>query len=67
MMGVIMMMPIMASVVMAMAMHGAIGMGMLVATSAFDHGLAAGASANRTHQSTSNSLILSWSPEVICN
>jgi hypothetical protein len=66
-MRVIMMMPIMAGAVNVMAMHGAIGVGMLVATCAFDHGLTAGASANRTHQSTSNSLILSSSPEIICN
>jgi small-conductance mechanosensitive channel len=66
----IMMMPIMISAVMVMAMHGAIGMGMLVKAAiggAFNRGLARGASANRTHQSTSSSLILSSSPEVTCN
>jgi putative hemolysin len=61
-----MVMPIM----MPVAMHGSIGVGVLVRPvpcSAFDRGLACRASANCTHQSTSSSLILSSSPEVICN
>ena len=74
----VMVMPMMMLVVIAMmmpamvlvAMHGSIGMGVLVRPalrSAFDRGLACRASANCTHQSTSSSLILSSSPEVICN
>jgi hypothetical protein len=61
-----MMVPIMVLV----AMHGPIGMGVLVRLGlrrAFDGGFARRASANCTHQSTSSSLILSSSPEVICN
>jgi hypothetical protein len=61
-----MMVPIMVLV----AMHGPIGMRVLVGPGlrrAFDGGFARRASANCTHQSTSSSLILSSSPEIICN
>jgi hypothetical protein len=66
----VVMMPMMVRIVMGMVMHGSIGMAMLVAPalgSTFNGCLARGASANRTHQSTSSSLILSSSPEVTCN
>jgi hypothetical protein len=71
---IVMVMPVTIIVAMPMmmlvAMHGPIGVGVLVGLGlrrTFDRGFARRASANCTHQSTSSSLILSSSPEVICN
>lgn len=77
-MGVIVTMPVMMlmvidmimPIVVLMAMHCSIGMGVLMSPalrSAFDRRFSRRASANCAHQSTSSSLILSSSPEVICN
>jgi len=66
----VVMIAMMMPVVMLVAMHGTIGVSMLVGSarcSTLDRGFARRASANRAHQSTSSSLILSSSPEVICN
>jgi hypothetical protein len=76
--GAIMAMPVMMLMVIAMmmlivvlmVMHCSIGIGMLMSPalrSAFDRRFSRRASANCAHQSTSSSLILSSSPEVICN
>jgi hypothetical protein len=58
----------MMSIMGPMAMHGPLSVVIpALLCSAFNGRLARSASANRTHQSTSSSLILSSSPEVTCN
>jgi hypothetical protein len=70
---IMMVMPVVIMIMITMmcvAMHGSIGVGVLVRPapcSTFNPGLACRASANCTHQSTSSSLILNSSPEVTCN
>jgi hypothetical protein len=66
----VVMVPVIMAVFMGVPMIMTMTVGVLVDVVpglAFDRGLAGRATANCTHQSTSSSLILNSSPEVICN